>query len=82
VPPRGFLELERLHPAMAETVMTWCTRFHLVGRVEAEPEWYGFDWVAAARADSLWPAARVYETVWMWSQPNLGARLLNMDPPG
>jgi hypothetical protein len=80
-PPRSFLEVEKKHPTMAEALRAWCIRFHLVGQPEAEPEWHGSDWVATAEADCLWPAVRVYETLWIWSQPRLGASLLNADPP-
>jgi hypothetical protein len=80
--PRGFLELERAAPEMAAAALKWCEKFHLLGEIEAEPERYGPDWARVALADSLWPVMRVYETLSVWSQPNLGSRLLNSDPPG
>jgi hypothetical protein len=82
VPPelQSFLELERQEPALAKRVLNWCAKFHLVGQVEVEPEWHGPDWFAIARANGLWPALRIHETLVVWSRP-LGSRWLNADPP-
>jgi hypothetical protein len=79
--PRSFLELERDAPEMAAEVLNWCLKSNLVGEVDGEPEWHGSDWERVAIADSLWPAMFIYETLWVWSQPTLGSRWLNSDPP-
>jgi len=80
-PPQGFLELKRAAPEMAEVVLKWCSEFHLVGAVDAKPEGYGPDSETVALADSLWLAMFIYETLWVWSQPDLGLLPVNSDPP-
>ena len=79
--PRSFLEMELVAPEMAAAVLTWCSKYHLVGEIDVEPECHGTGWESAARTDSLWPAMDLVETLWVWSQPKLGSCWLISNPP-
>jgi hypothetical protein len=80
VAPGSFWEMEYQQPALAQAVVSWCGRFHLVGVVEAEPEWHGADWATVARMNSLWPAVRIHETLRAWSGDR-GSFWRDAEPP-
>src|ERR1700719_2180817 len=46
--PPSFLELKNSFPDLAEAILKWCSQVHLIGEIEAEPEWHGLGWEEAA----------------------------------
>ena len=79
---RTFLLIEKHAPIVAEALRQWSERYHLTGAIEPAPEWYGDDWPAVARAESLWPCSGALATLYAWHWRENGPKMANLDPPG